>query len=415
MMRVDRHIEFEADNDAEAVRIARERLGREAVILSTRMVKRGGFLGMFRRRALLVSAGVLEPDPGEEQRENRDRVAAFQQMLEARRAVSTPLYAPAYPPMGLVEGPLAPPLSPSPSRRPVAVAVRAEAAPERSAADGIGAEVAELRAMLASVLERIDGPAEESGGDPEEERLLRNEVDPRIARALVEEYRRKPSVPFRDHLASKIPVSASDPFRALGGRCVMFVGPTGVGKTTSIAKLAAIHSLWEGKRVALITADTYRIAAVEQLRTYAKILGIPMEVVFQPEEIDGALRRHAEADLILLDTAGRSHRDQRRMDELKLLHERFRPDAVHLVIASNIKYRDMLDVIDRMGVVPLHSLLFTKVDETATFGPLLNAVLDFRLPVSFLTVGQGVPNDIEVARSDRIAGLVLEGDGRGGR
>jgi flagellar biosynthesis protein FlhF len=412
-MRIDNQIEFEAENDAEAVRIARERLGREAVILSTRSVMRGGFLGLFRHRALRVMAGVVEPDPEEESRDNRERMAAFQQMLEARRAVTTPLLVPASvptqayasvvtvsrPPASAPVGPTLPVSLPQPFRL------------EEERID----RVEELRTMLASVLERIDAPREGAGSDPEEELLLRNDVDPRIARDLLEEFRRRPRGGLRDFLSGKIPVSAQDPLRALGGGRVMFVGPTGVGKTTTIAKLAAIHSLWEGKRVVLITADTYRIAAVEQLRTYAKILGIPMEVVFQPEEIRSALRRHGDADLVLLDTAGRSHKDQRRMDELKTLHEQFEPEAVHLVIASNIKYRDMLDVIDRMGVVPLSSLIFTKVDETSAFGPLLNAVVDFRLPISFLTVGQGVPNDIEVARPDRIAGLLLEGEGRGGR
>ena len=103
------------------------------------------------------------------------------------------------------------------------------------------------------------------------------------------------------------------------------------------------------------------------------------------------------------------------MDELRGLYESFAPDAVHLVLASNLKYRDMLDVIDRMGVVPLRSLLFTKMDETSTFGPLLNVVEDFDLPLSFFAVGQNVPNDIEVARPERLAGLVLGGERLGGR
>jgi flagellar biosynthesis protein FlhF len=188
---------------------------------------------------------------------------------------------------------------------------------------------------------------------------------------------------------------------------VMFVGPTGVGKTTTIAKLAAISALWERRKVLLLTADTYRIAAVEQLRTYAKILGVPMEVIFEPETIDEVLTKHQDTDLVLLDTAGRSQKDTKRVDELSSLYGAFRPDAVHLLIAANMKYRDMLEVVRKTGVVPVTSFLFTKIDETSTYGALLDIVEDFDRPVSFLTTGQNVPNDIEVASGVRFADLLL--------
>ena len=208
------------------------------------------------------------------------------------------------------------------------------------------------------------------------------------------------------YIASRIPVCGAEVRGALMGTRVMFIGPTGVGKTTTIAKLAAIYSLWERKKVLMLTADTYRIAAVEQLRTYARILGVPFEVVFSPQEIPEALAKHGDPDLVLLDTAGRSQRDARRMEELQALYRVFRPDAVHLVVSANMKYRDILDVVDRMGVVPVSCLLFTKLDETLTYGNILNAVLDFKKPLSFITTGQDVPNDIEVAEPDRIARLV---------
>jgi flagellar biosynthesis protein FlhF len=157
-----------------------------------------------------------------------------------------------------------------------------------------------------------------------------------------------------------------------------------------------------------MTADTYRIAAVEQLRTYAKILGVPIEIIAEPKDIPGLLKKHREADLVLMDTAGRSHYDESRIDELRALHEAFSPDAVHLVMAANIKYRDMLKVIERMGVVPISALLFTKLDETSSFGTILNVTRDFDLPVSFFTAGQNVPNDIEVARGDKFVEMLLD-------
>ncbi len=422
-MRVDRQIEFEAQDDAEAIQVARERLGREAVILSSRLVKRGGFLGLFRRKALWVTAGLLDEDPAEIAKENRERLFAFQQLLDVKRAVTGQPLAqpPAREPFGgrpvavLESQPPVPPV-PSPSPLDQAQALSSYASASRGSDPQIQAQVDEIRDALSRVLQRMDRPGEApdrlaaASSDPDYQKLLRSEVDPEVASRLLEEFHREPGENLAAWLAGRIPVLAADPWNALGGKRIMFVGPTGVGKTTSIAKIAAIHSLWEGRKVVLVTADTYRIAAVEQLRTYAKILGIPLEVAFDPQELEGILTKHRNADLVLLDTAGRSHKDAKRMDELKGLHEIFCPDAVHLVLASNLKYRDMLDVIDRMGVVPLKSILFTKMDETSTFGPLLNVVEDFDLPLSFFTVGQNVPNDIEVARGDRLAGLVVGGD-----
>jgi flagellar biosynthesis protein FlhF len=137
-------------------------------------------------------------------------------------------------------------------------------------------------------------------------------------------------------------------------------------------------------------------------------LGIPIEIITEPKDIQGTLKKHKDADLILMDTAGRSHFDDGRIGELRELYTAFSPDTVHLVMAANIKYRDMLNVIERMGVVPLSALLFTKLDETSSYGTILNVLRDFGLPASFFTVGQNVPNDIEVARGDRFVDLLLE-------
>ena len=191
----------------------------------------------------------------------------------------------------------------------------------------------------------------------------------------------------------------------------MLIGPTGVGKTTTIAKLAAIHSLWKKKSVFLLTADTYRIAAREQIRTYAKILGIPMDVVEETDQMPSIMEKINGTDLILLDTAGRSQRDSRRIEEMRALYEVFCPDSVHLVLSANMKYHDMLDVINNMGVVPISRIIFTKLDETTTYGALLNTLLDFDRPASFFTTGQNVPNDIEVASGARLAELLMNGKG----
>lgn len=416
-MRIERQIEYEVKDDAEAIQIAKERLGADAVIISSRHVKRGGFLGFFRRDVILVTAGLFEEDPQEQAKESRERMVAFQHLLDARRAIHglvdpvNDVYRVSEntPPLGVSPPPVETyqPILPPPPKPLLISAPQSEGVLRK--------EVDEIRETLLKVMNRLDEGVVSSAPlipvediDLEVVPLLRGDVDRQTALEISEEYRKMgKEMPFRDWLANQIPVMGSNSSESLGGKRVLFVGPTGVGKTTTIAKLAAMQSLWEGKRVVLITADTYRIAAVEQLRTYAKILGIPIEIIFSHEEVKAAMKKHSEADLFLLDTAGRSHQDGKRMDELRELYEAFSPDAVHLVLASNIKYRDMLDVVDRMGIIPLSALLFTKLDETSTYGPILNILRDFDLPVSFFTVGQNVPNDIEVARGDRLADFLL--------
>lgn len=426
-MRVVRQITFEARNDADAVLMARDRLGRDAVILSTQVVKRGGFLGFFRRKVLLVTAGILgdeAPRAAVAPEETKERIMAFQRLLEVKHAVRDAMGPKEAPPEVRRESPpgvhleissqgkamAAATAGVSPLPAPLLSALREPSPP--AADEGLKRQVDEIHQTLARVLHRLEEDRQEavaSAPSPWEElarRLEAADLSPHHAREVAEACGALGAEGVAPYIASRIPVCGAEVRGALMGTRVMFIGPTGVGKTTTIAKLAAIYSLWERKKVLMLTADTYRIAAVEQLRTYARILGVPFEVVFSPQEIPEALAKHGDPDLVLLDTAGRSQRDARRMEELQALYRVFRPDAVHLVVSANMKYRDILDVVDRMGVVPVSCLLFTKLDETLTYGNILNAVLDFKKPLSFITTGQDVPNDIEVAEPDRIARLV---------
>jgi flagellar biosynthesis protein FlhF len=408
---VERQIEYEAGSDAEAIQVAKDRLGREAVILSSRPVKRGGFMGFFKRDALLITAGLLVPDQEDLKRESQERMVAFQHLLDVRRAVggndSVTQQTEKRPDEPFLKSAFATP------GRAAAAAYEANAKPQ-PAANSLTKDVDEIKDILSKVLLRLNGEAGEEKPPAEDgnvKKLLSVDVDRDIADAIAREFMEKePGAPFEEWLADTIPVMGTDTSSALGGKKILFAGPTGVGKTTTIAKIASTQSLWEDKRVVLMTADTYRIAAVEQLRTYAKILGIPIEIVPDARDLRDALKRHGDADLILLDTAGRSHYDGGRIDELHALYEAFAPDCVHLVMASNVKYRDMLNIIERMGVVPLSSLLFTKLDETSSCGTILNILRDFNLPLSFFTMGQNVPNDIEVARSERFVNLLLKTD-----
>lgn len=208
---------------------------------------------------------------------------------------------------------------------------------------------------------------------------------------------------LEDELRTTGPIVTS----ADGCRVVAMVGPTGVGKTTTIAKLAANFRLREKKRVGLITVDTYRVAAVEQLRTYADIIDLPMEVVATPREMREAVLRLGDLDLVLMDTAGRSPRDEVRIQELKSMLGEAEADEVHLVLSSTASAKSLIGTVDRFAEVGATAMLLTKLDEATNLGHLLPVVRNSPMPLSYLTDGQDVPDDIQVADPRKFAQLLL--------
>ncbi len=191
-----------------------------------------------------------------------------------------------------------------------------------------------------------------------------------------------------------------------GQRVAVLIGPTGVGKTTTIAKLAANFALVAGKKVGVITIDTYRIAAVDQLKTYADIIGIPIQVAYSPKELREAITKMHDRDLILIDTAGRSQNNEIQIAELRNYLEGLNVE-IHLVLSATTKEADIEDVIRVFGVLPIDRIIVTKLDETTSHGVILQACSLANVPIAFLTTGQGVPEDIEVADGQRIAELIL--------
>lgn len=248
--------------------------------------------------------------------------------------------------------------------------------------------------------------------------MIQADIDEATARDLLEQARTSsngeaPTDPLI--LKSRIAQLLEDEVRTAGPiatataecRVVAMVGPTGVGKTTTIAKLAANFRLREKKRVGLITVDTYRVAAVEQLRTYADIIDLPMEVVATPREMREAVARLQYLDLILMDTAGRSPRDEVRIQELKSMLGEAKPAEVHLVLSSTSGSQSLLGTIERFAEVGATAMLLTKLDEATSYGHLLPVVRNSQLPLSYLTDGQDVPDDIQVAQSRKVAQLLL--------
>ena len=192
-------------------------------------------------------------------------------------------------------------------------------------------------------------------------------------------------------------------------RVVALVGPTGVGKTTTIAKLAAGFRLQEQRRrVGLLTIDTYRIAAVQQLRAYAEIMDLPMEVVEQADQMPAALDRLGDVDLVLIDTAGRSPRFEARIKQLKRLLDAARPDEIHLVISATAGAAAVRGVLQGFAPVGPTATILTKLDETAQTAGTLAALETLAPPLSYLTTGQQVPEDIEAADADALAAGLLE-------
>lgn len=199
------------------------------------------------------------------------------------------------------------------------------------------------------------------------------------------------------------------------GKVVFFVGPTGVGKTTTIAKLASYFKLEKKIKVALITSDTYRIAAVEQLRTYANILDVPLSVVYTIEEFNNSIKMFEDYDLIFVDTAGRSHKNDEQCNEMFhliddcVISERLEKE-IYLVLSAATKYRDLLKINQVYSHIKKYSIIFTKLDETTCLGNILNMKLATGVPLSYVTSGQAVPDDISIIDAQKIARSLLGGN-----
>ncbi len=199
-------------------------------------------------------------------------------------------------------------------------------------------------------------------------------------------------------------------------KAIFFIGPTGVGKTTTIAKLSSKLLLEEKKKIAIITSDTYRIAAVEQIKTYANILSIPVEVVYEVKDLESILPKYKDYDYILVDTAGRSHKNKEQYKDLKNLYTAFDgySHLTYLVLSATTKYKDLKNITSLYSDIGDYSLIFTKLDETDAIGNILNIKLDTGMSLSYVSYGQNVPDDIEIMNPQVIAKQVLGGgDGYG--
>tara|TARA_B100000678_G_scaffold279703_1_gene275637 strand:- start:11 stop:796 length:786 start_codon:yes stop_codon:yes gene_type:complete len=192
-----------------------------------------------------------------------------------------------------------------------------------------------------------------------------------------------------------------------GPKIVAFVGPTGVGKTTTVAKIAAEYALRRGKKVVMVSLDTYRLGAIDQLRVYGEIMEVPVEVAGGKEELRHIITNHEDKDLILIDTTGRSHQDKDYSRQLKKVFDAVRGVETHLVLSVTAQEKLFTATYRQFSSMGLDRVLFTKLDEGLNFGSLFNFTVRNRLPISYFTSGQQVPEDLEVARPERVISLIF--------
>lgn len=251
--------------------------------------------------------------------------------------------------------------------------------------------------------------------------MLENEVEVAIADKLMDEIDRSlPKDASLDQILGviyqKIILMLGQPYMIEkmiedGPKYVFFLGSTGVGKTTTIAKIASKMKLEKKKKVSLVTADTYRIAAVEQLKTYANILNVPLKVVYSAEELGEQQEELSQYDLCLVDTAGCSHKNKEQLEDIRRLIEQV-PIAkreVYLVVNAATKYKDLKEIADVYKDITDYSLIFTKLDETSSSGIMLNMRTYTDRPLSYVTWGQNVPDDIGKVDAQKIAKKLLGG------
>jgi flagellar biosynthesis protein FlhF len=286
----------------------------------------------------------------------------------------------------------------------------------------VGEQLGRLHAMVETLSKsgHIDHllPELPSALVPTYSQLIETDVPEVLARRLVRHVAENLEPDQFDHPDSiraaltdavELSIPVAPPIRAVVGtrRVIALVGPTGVGKTTTVAKLAANFKLAHGVRVGLITVDTYRIAAVEQLKTYAEIIDLPLAVVNDPVEMSRALDELGDVDIVFIDTAGRSPRDEVKIRELAEFLLQARPDEVHLVLSAVAGQRSLRSAVERFATVQVDRLILTKLDEADSLGGVLAVLGLSSRPLSYLTTGQAVPDDIEPADRKRLARLIL--------
>ena len=443
---------FQAPTETEAVLKARDELGSSAVVLNVKTLKQRGIFRLFRKDMVEITAAQEENEGvGEKSRTSFDEIAGDVLADTDMPAQEGP--AAAYTPSGYAPRVSMPVSSPHPAGvyQPSSQVSAADTAAIEQKLDSLQQllknrmdydytvskeRTADRAAQDVQNSYELNGADEGRRVVQEREntnyrflqliykKMLENDVNEKCADSIIGDIEN--SLKKESNIDSILAAVYQKVILKLGEphiitlqedkpKVAFFIGPTGVGKTTTIAKIASKFKLEEHARVAFITSDTYRIAAVEQLNTYASIISCPVSVVYSADELEHCLEEYKDYDLILVDTAGRSHKAEGQMDELMELIERTRQKSdefdvdIYLTLSVTTKSKDLVSIVERYQDIKDWSVIFTKLDETCSLGNILNIRMITDAPLSYTTLGQNVPNDIEVIDKQALAKQLLGG------
>lgn len=403
---------FQGKTEAEAVSLAKKEMGENVVVMSTRDVKKKGLFSIFKRSMVEITVGM-------EEESERQISEAFSQIAKVAQAADMTADRPYVPkkeePVSTINAAL--------SKSSVAAtytpsgASHAQQGSSSSANHVIEKRLDSLQSLLEQQLTK-ETKEEDFSKDADDSTvsflkliystLIDNEVDEKYVNEIMAEIGKLSSqnasidlllANIYQKMILKFGQPVTIPLGLDKQRVIFFIGPTGVGKTTTIAKLASKLCVNHKKKVVLLTTDTYRIAAAEQLRTYASILDAPFRVIYTEDEMTTALGDFKDYDYILVDTAGHSHHNEEQKNSMSHFINSVDDSVdkdIYLVVSATTKYRDLLSIADAYSEFTDYKLIFTKLDETTTFGNLFNLCMHTGASMSYVTCGQNVPDDIEV-------------------
>ncbi|WMJ81349.1 flagellar biosynthesis protein FlhF [Clostridium sp. MB40-C1] len=364
------------NNMNEAMSRIRYELGKDAVIISQRKIRKPGIRGIFSSKIIEVTAAIDNKDDfGEDMKNSID---AIKQVMKFK----------------------------DPSENNFKQLTKDKDKADEKAEKDLLREMQEMKKIMTSIVNKEEHEEKSQVEITLEENDINNNIIEVILDKVniiddnMEEYDKVKKI-----IKEEIQISDTK----MQGTVVL-VGPTGVGKTTTIAKLAGRLSLIEKKKVGLITIDTYRIGAVEQLSTYADIMNIPFKVIISPKEMEEAINSMEECDVVLIDTTGRSSKNKMQIAELNSFIQKAETDNIHLVISCTTKDKDINSIIEGYKSLDFNNVIITKLDETTTYGSILNILHNTKKPLSFVTTGQNVPDDIKKMTCEEITNLVLGED-----
>lgn len=397
---------YKAATEKDAILMAKEDLGPEAVVMNVKTTKRKGIMKLFKKNTVELTAAIDDNVTEKPAKENYSD--------DAQNAIEEKINSIAK----LLEQQM---LSGNDKNSEQSDEEKSE---RGSRFDAIVSDNAKESYVRVSEEKNEDkSPSKNRVIDLIYNQLIENEVNKKTADEIISEMdTENKNLPLDNILANvyqKIVLKLGEVKPLTTGenkpKIVFFVGNTGVGKTTTMAKLASKFKLEEKQNIAMLSIDTYRIAAIEQIKTYANILNTPMEVVYTPEDIKKYVEKYSDCDLIFVDTAGHSHKNEEQKKNLKEMVDAVSDyeTEVFLVVSAVVKYKDLLDIAKTYDKLFDYKLIFTKLDETRASGSILNLKLDMGKTLSYATWGQNVPEDIGVIDPQIVAKSLLGGAGDG--